>query len=336
MNDVLLNSKKIGQYLGEQQRAHIDRAYTIEEISKLLSAADERTKVIVSLLASTGMRIGALPALKIKHLHYINIKEYQLYQILVYEGHRQAYYTYCTPECAKYIDSYLQYRERCGEKLNSQSPLIREQFDSDDVLRARLPRHTTLGAITQLLDKLLFKSGVQTVVHRTENQTKSAHKDVARAHGFRKFANTNMVMAKVNPAIKEMLFGHRASIGLDDNYFRPSPDEILKEYLKAVDLLTINESNRLKRKVEQLSKEQSEIEIMRLKHEQEIKEMKSRLAAQEQQQEQANKKYQDMMDSLREQQQQQFSKVFHRVKEQMNEMEMSFKELAMKKERERR
>ena len=43
-----------------------------------------------------------------------------------------------------------------------------------------------------------------------------------------------------------------------------------------------------------------------------------------------------MMDSLREQQQQEFSKVFRRVKEEMNEMEMSFKKLAMEKqERER-
>ena len=30
MNDILLNSKKIGRYLGEQQRAHMDRAYTVE------------------------------------------------------------------------------------------------------------------------------------------------------------------------------------------------------------------------------------------------------------------------------------------------------------------
>jgi hypothetical protein len=90
-----------------------------------------------------------------------------------------------------------------------------------------------------------------------------------------------MVMAKVNPVCKELLLGHRASIGLDDNYFRPNPDEVLQEYLKATDLLTINESNRLKRKVEELSKEQSEIEVMRLKHDQVIKQMQDRLEAQE-------------------------------------------------------
>jgi hypothetical protein len=35
MNNIQLNSKKIGCYMGEKQRAHIDRAYTIEEILQL-------------------------------------------------------------------------------------------------------------------------------------------------------------------------------------------------------------------------------------------------------------------------------------------------------------
>ena len=45
-----------------------------------------------------------------------------------------------------------------------------------------------------------------------------------------------------------MLLGHK--IGLASAYYRPSEDEMLNEYLKAVDNLTINEENRLKRKVE--------------------------------------------------------------------------------------
>ena len=46
------------------------------------------------------------------------------------------------------------------------------------------------------------------------------------------------------------MLGH--SIGLSNSYYRPHPEELLEEYLKAVDLLTINEENRLKRKVEML------------------------------------------------------------------------------------
>lgn len=36
---------------------------------------------------------------------------------------------------------------------------------------------------------------------------------------------------------------------LSDTYYRPDANEILQEYIKAVDLLTINEENRLRRRV---------------------------------------------------------------------------------------
>lgn len=37
------------------------------------------------------------------------------------------------------------------------------------------------------------------------------------------------------------------------HYIRCSPEEMLQEYLKAVDLLTINEENRLRGQVEELT-----------------------------------------------------------------------------------
>ena len=48
-----------------------------------------------------------------------------------------------------------------------------------------------------------------------------------------------------------MFMGH--SIGLDDHYFKPGENDVLEEYLKAVDMLTINEEHRLKRKVDELT-----------------------------------------------------------------------------------
>ena len=63
-----------------------------------------------------------------------------------------------------------------------------------------------------------------------------------------KFFNTNLARAKVNRAVKEILMGH--SIQLDGNYYRLSHDEMLQEYLKAVDLLAINEENNLRRQPE--------------------------------------------------------------------------------------
>jgi hypothetical protein len=58
-----------------------------------------------------------------------------------------------------------------------------------------------------------------------------------------------------------MLLGH--SIGLDDKYYRPTTVQLLEEYLKAVDLLTISEENRLRKKVEELTPKSDEIQGLR-------------------------------------------------------------------------
>ena len=122
MNDVTLNPRKIRWFVPRDESAHRDRAYDIEDINSLYdSSGDERTKVIVSLLASTGMRIGAIPELRVGHL--TPIPEYNLYQIEVYATSKhERYITYCTPACRVAIDAYLYgYRQRLGESITDES-----------------------------------------------------------------------------------------------------------------------------------------------------------------------------------------------------------------------
>jgi hypothetical protein len=57
-----------------------------------------------------------------------------------------------------------------------------------------------------------------------------------------------------------MLLGH--TIGLASCYYKPTDDDFLIEYQKAVDNLTINEEFRLKMKVEKLEIEKSELEML--------------------------------------------------------------------------
>ena len=77
-----------------------------------------------------------------------------------------------------------------------------------------------------------------------------------------------LIYAKVEQQTKELFMGH--SIGLDDHYFTPEDTYVLHEYLKAVDYLTINEENRLRIKLDEITKKKDEIEIMELKHREEI------------------------------------------------------------------
>jgi intergrase/recombinase len=68
INDVILNSHKINKFLPEQVKVNKDRAYNHEEISKILDVADERMRVVTLLLASSGIRLGTIPTIKLHNL----------------------------------------------------------------------------------------------------------------------------------------------------------------------------------------------------------------------------------------------------------------------------
>jgi len=147
INDITLNRKKLSKFVGEQENKYEYRGYTHDEISNLLSLCDGRGKVIVLLMASTGMRVGALPELKLKHIKRYRVgNNNHVYRIQVYASSKKyAYITFCSPECAKAIDSYLEYRKRIDNSISfdphtdqwiSSDPntlLITRLFDIEDV-----------------------------------------------------------------------------------------------------------------------------------------------------------------------------------------------------------
>ncbi|HEX9317364.1 MAG TPA: hypothetical protein VF884_00340 [Nitrososphaeraceae archaeon] len=45
--------------------------------------------------------------------------------------------TFCTPEAKKVIDLYLDYRKRCGEQIDGESPLFRTDFEITDIQTIR-------------------------------------------------------------------------------------------------------------------------------------------------------------------------------------------------------
>jgi hypothetical protein len=82
MNDVLLNKSKIHKFIPPHESSHEDRPYTTEEIQKILEHYDERSGVIFLLMASTGMRIGAIDGITFGNL--TALPEHNLYKIIVY------------------------------------------------------------------------------------------------------------------------------------------------------------------------------------------------------------------------------------------------------------
>jgi len=92
MNRVSLDTKHIREYLPEYKKSKKDRAYQHEEIHRLLDIADERMRTVVLLLASTGMRIGAIPGLKLRNIEKVAFDAAtSIYKITVYEGFKEEY-----------------------------------------------------------------------------------------------------------------------------------------------------------------------------------------------------------------------------------------------------
>jgi integrase len=257
MNDVSLIKRKIMRFVppDESDATNTDKAYTVEEIRRILDqgCTDTRTKAIVLLMVSAGMRIGALPGLRFEHLTYI--AEYSLYKILVYASSKpDRYFTFRTPECATAVQAYLDYRRRAGEKITDKSPLIREMFNMENPFIINTPRPSTERMMALALEQSLARSGVN---QRTPSRVKKSRREIMRSHGFRKFYITQCDRANVRFTVREYLSGHRLP-NQDPRYIRTEEEDRLLEYLKAIPFLTIDPKHRLQKQIKDLQDKHSQ------------------------------------------------------------------------------
>jgi integrase len=235
-----------------------DRPYSVGEIELLLSKCDIRSRVIILLMTSTGMRIGALSGLRISDVKKMD--EFGLYLVYVYnQSKKDRYYTFTTPECAKAIDNYLEFRKRCGEDFssggNERSPLLRSKVTLDNPFTAKAPKPTSVRAIQLIIEGLLKQAGLPI----------GNSKQIMRTHGFRKFYANQCSRAHIDYPTREYLIGHRLP-GQEPSYNRMTEEDRLAEYVKAIPFLTIDSNQRLKDEIQQINHKHSE-EFERLKRE---------------------------------------------------------------------
>ena len=271
INRINTNRRYVSKFKPQNKKLRKDNAYSHGQILHLLnSSTDLRQKMIILLLASTGMRLGALQMLTVGSLHKIELKPSHIYKIIVYEGERQEYYTFCTFECTAAIHQYLDYRKRFGEVLKSSSPLIREQFDTTDKFVINRPQFLSIGAFRVMMDRMLVVSGLR---NRSKGKNRNLH-EIMRSHGFRKFTITQMKKAQLDFSDREYLVGHKGSRGLDVNYDRTSEEDRLQEYLKAMDFLTISPENRLRK---QVAEQEHTIKVQLAESNQQVLELKKQI-----------------------------------------------------------
>lgn len=217
-NRVNLNRKHISQYFPAPKKAIEDEPYTTDDIQEMLKATanPQRDNFMLYLLASTGMRIGALSDLKHGDIEPMEPKGYNrhVYKVVVYRGTRQEYYTFTSFEAAEALDNYTRYRQRFGEQITKDSPLLRDQLNS--TYRTKMKdRANFIKSFSDVVDRIANRAGV-----RVRGHDRQVRHIKALDHAFRKFANTKMIEAGVDFDTKEYLLGHKTTRGLDISYSR--------------------------------------------------------------------------------------------------------------------
>jgi integrase len=178
-NDIELNRRKIKRYFPSNESVNNDRIYSKEEIQQILSVCDLRTKAMILLMASSGVRIGSLSSMEIGHLVPVNYQCLDLYKVRVYAGTRYEYYSLCTPECRTALQEMLAYRKRCHEELKDKSPLFRKHFNKEDPFTINVPKFLTDSSVMRAIDGALKRSGVKTSEARRSHAWRKGFKSIS-------------------------------------------------------------------------------------------------------------------------------------------------------------
>ena len=264
--EVMLNWKKVRSVAPAGRTVAHDRAPTLQEIRAMLSVGGVRDRAMVLVLATSGVRVGALPALRLADVEFLD----EVARLKIYAGEPEEYYAYVSGEAVEALQAYLDARRRVGEKLSPSSPLFRDVWDYEymnhgrreaHLVAADIPHPMRRGAVQKALVRLWRKAGVRSV---------GDGRPFKSAHGFRKWFKTNFPAAACQQHGEldvEILMGHFL------NYYKPTPEHLGEVYKKALNALAIDEKYKLR---EDLQKQESEhkeawkdvrLEVLSLKEE---------------------------------------------------------------------
>jgi hypothetical protein len=286
-NDIEINWDKLERGLPPSSQVANDRSPSLEEIRKVIQYPDRRVKAIVLVMVSSGIRIGAWENLKVKHLTPVyspqNDKVVIAAKLKVYDGLPNPYYTFVTPEAYQAVQEYLEFRRSYGEQITGESWLMRDKFltatnNKQRAARKSLatkPKKFQIKGMQSLLGQAFWVQNIRDTLQDGEHRH-----EFKLSHGFRKYfkSNAERVMRPINV---ELLMDHKT--GISDSYYRPTEQDLLEDYLRAVDYLTIDKNdkmaNQLQKQVAELADKQDQRLAEKEKETEDIKKDLERIKA---------------------------------------------------------
>jgi len=239
-------------YTLSKRTVYSDRAPTPEELQHIIDMADLREKVIISMLALAGFRIGTLIKLQYRHvkrdLEKLVTPIHIHVEAEITKGKYHDYDTFIGQEAAEYLRAYLEQRRQGSptgrtppEVIHDESPLIRDEH-------SKVVKPLTPSQVYNILHRLMAQAGLL--------GSKVGRRHAMRPHSIRKFFRTQMAALGVQTDYIEYMMGHTISryhdIQMKGIEFlrgiyaasglsirpktKPSRIEILKEMVRALGL----------------------------------------------------------------------------------------------------
>jgi hypothetical protein len=172
----------------------------------------------------------------------------------------------------------MDFRAHNGEDINGESPLMRDIFPFKyGRSTAQHPKMILVESIWKIMERGLKEQGIR------QPLTNGAKRyEFQGAHGFRKYFKTRAEQAGMIPFNVETLMNH--SLGISDHYGRPTECDLLKDYLKAVDSLTIGKINQVNQVSEKQQVLESQMVALTQSKDREIQALRDRIARMEESQ----------------------------------------------------
>ena len=267
MNEILIPWKKITRGLPRGRKFADDRAPTIQEIHRLIEYPDRRINAIVFTMSSSGIRLGAWDYLRWGHIIPVRRENVIVAaKIRVYAEDDEEYFSFITPEAYNELQKWICYRKDSGETITDRSWVMRNIWDTKRGFMKGLitaPKQLKSAGVKRLMEDALWAQGL-----RTKLESGKRRHEFQTDHGFRKWFKTRCKLAGMKPINIEKLMNH--SIGISSSYYRATENELLEDYLKAVEVLTISQENKLifenqqmKIHSESIQREKDELNLLR-------------------------------------------------------------------------
>jgi integrase len=207
-----------------------DRAPSNEELIRLLNHTTQiKDKLVVLMLASSGLRIGTLLSLNWGdvELGYPDVARLTVKREPGRKfsnrgargGESKLFVTWITPEAKELLLQYRDYRLGRGESVTPESPLIESDLNHGE--------HMTVSGWHHRWYRILKRAGMDAKFRKYYE---------LHIHVLRKFFRSRCV--GVDLSYREHWMGHKGGY-LDESYFRADEQRHLSEYRKVIPHLSI-------------------------------------------------------------------------------------------------